>query len=113
MLSDLLYAQASLDWAVINLPAFEERLNLWLQNNIKTQIQYTDGNATHDVIIAVEKSPFPLAFSAEAGALINSMRAALDVLAWAIHERKPVCKSKEVYFPIAPSKAIWDSGKGF
>lgn len=113
MRADLLYAQASLEWAESNFPSFEERLNLWLKNNIKTQIQYTQGDATHDVIIAVEKSPFPLTFSAEAGALINSMRAALDILAFAIHERKPVCKPKDVYFPLAPSKDIWDNGKGF
>jgi hypothetical protein len=113
MRSDLLYAQASLDWALANLPTFEERLNLWLRDNIKTQIQYTDADSPNDIIIAVEKSPFPLAFSAEAGALLNSMRSALDVLAFAIHERNPRCKPGDVCFPIAPNKTIWDSKKGF
>jgi hypothetical protein len=110
MRSDLLDAQASLDWGISNLPSFEERLNLWLQNNIKTVPQHTDGDATHDVIIAVEKEPFPIGFSVEAGMFINAMRSALDILAWTIFKRDVLLHPDEVYFPIANSEADWRSG---
>jgi hypothetical protein len=110
MRSDLSYAQASLDWAKSNLPSFEERLNLWCQNNIKTVIQKTDSDEGSNVIIAVEKSPFPLCFSAEVGAYINAIRSSLDVLAWTIFKRDMLLHPREVYFPVAESEAEWRSG---
>jgi hypothetical protein len=113
MRPDLSYAQASLDWAISNLPSLEERLNFWLQNNIKTVLEKTEGDATHDVIIAVEKTPFPLSFSVEVGSIINAVRSSLDILAFAVHKRNPVCKDGQVYFPIAESKADWERGTGF
>ena len=110
MRPDLAYAQASLDWAISNLPSLEERLNLWCKDNIKTIIVKTQDDVPNDVIVAVEKSPFPLAFSAEAGAYINAIRSSLDVLAWAIFKRDLLLHPDEVYFPVAGSEADWKCG---
>jgi hypothetical protein len=56
---DLLPAQASIDWAVSNFPAFQELLSAWLQPE---QSHNSDG-----------KRAAPLVFNAEAGAYINAI----------------------------------------
>ena len=74
MRDDLLSAQASVDWAVANLPAFRARLNAWLNANIYVSVKELPTDTPNNVILAMEKEPLPLSFNVEAGAYINATK---------------------------------------
>jgi hypothetical protein len=58
-----------------------------------------------------ECEPFPLLIQAEAGAIINSLRSALDVLANKLAERNGHLGKKDVYFPVCGSSSDFE-GRG-
>ena len=61
--------------------------------------------ATHNLIIGVEKELLPLSFHVEVGAYINVIRSSLDILAMALVRRHNLTISEDrVYFPIARSE---------
>ena len=101
--SDLLDADASVYWAVSNLPMFEERLNAWVKENFCLDVKKNLENFEHDGLIAVQKEPIPLIFNAEAGAYINAIRSSLDILATSIGARDGFTRHDKIYFPIANS----------
>jgi hypothetical protein len=107
MRSDLLEANASLEWAVSNFPALEKRLMGWVQDNISVVFKDADFQSANYIVLAVEKNPLPLILIAEAGAYINSMRAALDILAVAVAERHGIPNPDNIYFPVARSEQAW------
>lgn len=61
-------------------------------------------------MVATGKELFPLKFNAEVGAYVNSIRSALDTLAFAIFERGCSCREKDVCFPVAETEAKFQSG---
>jgi hypothetical protein len=67
---------------------------------------------THYLIVAEDKEPLPLAFSVEAGAYINAIRSALDILAVTLAKRHGVTGKAldNIYFPIVASEAVFRSG---
>ena len=87
MRDDLLHAQASVDWAVTQLPTLRGRTNAWFKDNIHLAIKDTPANSTNNVIVALEKEPLPLAFQVEVGAYINAIRSSLDILACTLANR--------------------------
>jgi hypothetical protein len=101
MKPDLLYAQAAIDWSVSNLPSLEGRLSAWAGDNLSITVKEMEGQATHDIIMMIEKEPLPLSFNVEVGAYINTIRSSLDILATALAERHCVPNPDKVYFPIA------------
>lgn len=107
MRDDLLDAQATLDWAKSNFPAFQSLLGEWIANNISVAIRETNANASHDLVIATEKKPLPFSFSVAAGAYINVIRSALDILAVALGKRYGITNPKNVYFPVVDNAAIF------
>jgi hypothetical protein len=117
MREDLLHAESSVDWAKSQLPSFKKRLRAWLNKNVHTVSKEEPPNATHKVLVAIEKEPLPLTFQVEAGAYINAIRSSLDILACTLAERH--CKSliDEAYFPITHSPESFASaiatGNGF
>ena len=111
MREDLLDAQASVDWAVTQLPAYQERIVAWLRNNIEVGFEETPPPATHDAIVLIEKAPFPRSFNVEFGAYINAICSSLDILATALASRDGgVCKPGEACFPVARSENTFMSG---
>jgi hypothetical protein len=114
MFNDLELAISAVDWVVASLPSLKERLNLWLKANYKTKEVEIAGNPTHNLLVAYEVEPFPLAFSVEFGAYLNVLRSALDILACAIAARQGVTQFEEVYFPVAKNAYNWanDRHKG-
>jgi hypothetical protein len=110
MRADLLPAQASIDWAVAQFPSFRDRIHSWLHKNIYVAIENPDPNVPNDVVVAVEKEPFPLSFMVEAGAYINAIRSSLDILAYALAVRHGVPKPDDCYFPVATSEKVFLSG---
>jgi hypothetical protein len=97
---DLLHAQASVDWAVAQLPSLNDRINAWLQFNLEVTIKDPDPNVPNNVIVTVEKDPFPLAFNVEAGAYTNAIRSSLDILASSLSARNGKSDNPEAHFPI-------------
>ena len=59
MRDDLLHAQASIDWAVSKLPSFNKSLYIWLKENIEVCVKDSDPNGPNEIVVAVEKTPFP------------------------------------------------------
>ncbi len=88
MRADLLDALASVDWAESKLPAFEARLEAWLDGNIDITVVDNPSPATHDSVVAREKGFLQLELGVEAGAYINAIRSSLDILACAIGKRE-------------------------
>jgi hypothetical protein len=113
MRDDLLHAQASVDWAEANFPLSKKRLDAWLRENVDVAIRKQPPNVPNDVVVIAAKEPFPLAFQVEAGVYLNAIRSSLDILASALANR--YCKTliDFAYFPVAESKTIFLSGKGF
>jgi hypothetical protein len=101
MRDDLLPAQAAVDWAVSQFPTFEQRLNVWLNNNINVSVKELPADTPNNIIVATEKEPLPLAFLVEAGAYINVIRSSLDILASALARRYRIPDIDDVYFPVA------------
>jgi hypothetical protein len=111
MRDDLLDAQAAVCWAVANLPAYQAKIGSWLGANISVVLKETDAPASHNVIVAVEKEPLPRAFNVEAGAYLNVIRSALDILAVSLAQRHGITRIDRVYFPILKSEAEFRAGK--
>lgn len=110
MRDDLLDAQAAVDWAIAQFPALEKRLRSWLDANIDVEIEEQPPPATHDVIVAVEKEMMPRAFNVEVGALLNTIRSSLDILATALAYRYGVPKPDDAYFPVARDIYAFSAG---
>jgi hypothetical protein len=113
MRDDLLDAYASVNWAISQLPPFEERIGSWLDINVEVVIEDVPPPATHNPIVAVEKTPFPPEFNVEAGACLNAIRSSLDILASALATRTGKCRPKDAYFPVAESAAQFASLAGY
>src|SRR4051794_35545949 len=104
MRDDLLHAQASIDWAVAQLPAFQKRLSAWVDENIEVVIEDSKSETADDIVVAVEKASLPLSFLVETGAYINAIRSSLDILATSLAYRYGVPKPDKCYFPFAGSQ---------
>jgi hypothetical protein len=111
MRDDLLDAQASVDWAVSNFQAFEERLNSFIKGNLNIIIEESDSDASYNPVIVIEKAPLPLTFNVEAGAYINAIRSSLDILATALAYRYSMPRPDKAYFPIVDDAATFARGK--
>jgi hypothetical protein len=103
MRDDLLHAQASVDWAVAQLPSFQSRLDAWSHANVDVIIKELPADSPNNVIVAIEKGPLPLAFQVEVGAYINAIRSSLDILASALAARHCQALMDDAYFPVASS----------
>jgi hypothetical protein len=112
MRTDLLEAQASVAWAVSQLPDLAKRLDAWLERGVTTELRDPGAHATHNLIIGVEKELLPLSFNVEVGAYINVIRSSLDILAMALVRRHNLSiEEDKVFFPIANSESRYASAK--
>jgi hypothetical protein len=111
MRDDLLHAQASVDWTVSQLPAFEARLDTWLKTNVNAVVEETPDDSVNNLVVSVVKSPLPLSFQVEAGVYINAVRSSLDILAVTLANRHCQHLADDAYFPIVKSEAVFAGGK--
>lgn len=100
MRDDLLDAEAAIDWAVSDLPIFQQRINAWLGDKPYTLFRDFDSDATKQIIRLRNVKPIPRPLNAEAGIIIHSIRSSLDILTVALAERNGVVAPKDVYFPV-------------
>jgi hypothetical protein len=99
MRDDPLDAQAALDWANTQIPLLQQGFINWQRTNPYPVVQepHTDGRS--DAAIVYDQ-PFPLTFNAWVGAIINSMRSGLDLVAAALARRNGKNPDADTHFPI-------------
>jgi hypothetical protein len=112
MRNDLLDAQASVDWAVSNLPFLDQRLTEWLKQNVRVIIKELDPENPNDLVVAKELEFLPLSFNVEAGAYINAIRSSLDLLATALAVRYSIpMEATPFYSPCMAALAVVETDR--
>jgi hypothetical protein len=105
MRDDLLDAHAAVDWAIAQVKLFEAALASWQDSRPYRIMQQVDPeSADHHLIVAVEEKPLPLTFNAWLGAILNSIRSSLDLVASALATRNGKRPSSDRHFPIFASE---------
>ena len=87
MRGDLLDAHAAVDWAIAQLDILSKRIARWIDGRPYTVTGNKDPQSGEDVWYIKEVDPIPRIINAEAGAIINSIRSSLDLLANKLAER--------------------------
>jgi hypothetical protein len=108
MRADLLDAKAAVDWAIAQLPVLQKRIIRWRQDrhySISIDIDTEPGQKLYRLSNIKPIDPIT---SAEAGAIIHSIRSSLDVLACALAARNGHPDSRTTYFPIWKTRADFD-----
>lgn len=106
MRDDLLHAQASVNWAVSEIPRFREAFNDWQRAYPYEVVRESDPDSeTHDLIVAIERTPLPLAVNVQAGMMINALRSALDQVAASLARRNGIIPNRDTHFPIFQTAA--------
>ena len=113
MRDDLLDAQAALDWAVTQIPSLQEAFLVWQRGNPYRIAQESDPDGGPDFAVAYQEKPLPRALNAWVGAIFNSMRSSLDLLAATLAVRNGKKPSSNTYFPFfASEQAMLDPVNG-
>jgi hypothetical protein len=110
MRDDLLDAQACVDWAKAQLPTLETRIDAWFNLPSHRVVAEDHREMGQKLFKLSEVKPLPPIVNAEVGAIVNSLRSSLDLLATALAKRHCVLRSDEMYFPIAKSAAQFAKG---
>jgi hypothetical protein len=103
MRDDLLDAQAAVDWAVTQIELLQQALIEWQQRRPYRVITERDLKSGEYLLVAVEKIPLPLTMNAWVGAILNSLRSSLDLLAAALAARNGEKTNRYRHFPIFDS----------
>ena len=106
MRADLLDAQATIDWAVAQIPVMEERLATYYRRRpyVIEMEPDPDGSGHVLLVVYVPQPPDPL-INAEVGAIINSLRSGLDLMHLAVLGRHGVKFNRDAHFPIRTKAA--------
>jgi hypothetical protein len=98
MRTDLLDAQSAVNWAVAQIQLQQGFID-WQRANPYEVVQEIDPG-TGDNIAVTYDQPFPLEFNAWVGAIINSLRSSLDLLAATLATRNGKKPCQETHFPV-------------
>jgi hypothetical protein len=104
--TDLLDAQAAIDWAIDQQPRLAKRITDWA-GSYSTRIAVEGGRKAY----YVTANPVPAIINAETGSIINSIRTSLDLLASALAARNGYAGSRQTYFPVCRSLADFQNAK--
>jgi hypothetical protein len=108
MRTDLLDAKAAVDWAEAQLDILQERIVAWRRDDPYAISIDADSKPGKKLYRMTKVKPLPRVVSAEAGAILHSIRSSLDLLACALAARNRYPASTSTYFPIWKSKADFD-----
>jgi hypothetical protein len=103
MRDDLLEAYAAADWAISHLEGFQRRLKTWIDHPPYSLVEEPHPEMGKKLFKLRVDSPLPATFNAEVGAIINTIRTSLDLLASALARRNGKKPSADRHFPIYPS----------
>ena len=113
MRDDLLDAQAAVDWAVAQIPRLQGAFLEWQRGNPYRIVQEKDPEGGNDLAVAYQQTPLPRELSPWVGAIINSVRSSLDLMAAALAVRNGKKPSSKTYFPFfASEQAMLDPRHG-
>jgi hypothetical protein len=104
MRDDLLDAQAAVDWAAAEIPLFQQKITDWNRKRPYDIVAERDSDTGKNFLIAYSLGPLDPIINAGAGAIINNIRAALDLLAASLARRNGVKPSADTHFPIFASE---------
>ena len=90
MPNDLLDAQAAVDWAIAQIPILQERFLAWQRNRPYELVVEPDPDPGYEILVAHQKRPVDPLVIDDAGAIINSARSSLDLLAATLAARNGV-----------------------
>lgn len=117
MSNDLSYSLAAIDWVEGNIPEFESRIQKWIECNLTYAFEVDPSSTRHDFVVIIERQPFPLSFSVEAGSYINTLRSSLDILLTNLAERYNLTGIRDAkgrivkaYFPYSENEAAFKAG---
>jgi hypothetical protein len=99
MRADLLDAQAALDWANTQIPLLQQGFIEWQRANPYPVVEEPHPDGTSNAAVVYDQ-PFPLTFNAWVGAIINSLRSSLDLIAAALAVRNGHKPNADTHFPI-------------
>jgi hypothetical protein len=98
---DLLDAHAPVEWAKTQFPILQVRIDSWLATEPYTTVVESDVAETGYVLVKAKcRVPLPRIISADLGAIINSIRTSLDLLANVLVVRNGQVPHKRVWLPI-------------
>jgi len=98
MRDDLLDAQACIDWAIAQLDIFSRRIACWIDSRPYIVAAAENSQADEEIWEVREFEPIPRIINAEAGAIVNSLRSSLDLLANRLAERNGHIEKKMFIF---------------
>jgi len=103
MRADLLDAYAAVDWAISHLPSLQKRFKSWLDTPPYIFVEELHPEMGQKLFKLKIDTPLPGVINAEVGAVINSIRSGLDLLASAIAQRNGKHPCADFHFPIYSS----------
>jgi hypothetical protein len=104
MRDDLLDAQSSVDWAISQIPIFQEKIASWNAKRPYEIMVEIDPQTSDYLLVAYSMGPLDPIVNAELGVIINSARTALDLLAASLCRRNGNKPSADTHFPIFASE---------
>jgi hypothetical protein len=111
MRDDLLDACAVIEWAESQLDSLRGRLKRWFEEAPYAATTEENPQTGNKILQVNPSEPLPRLINAEAGAIINSIRTGLDLLATALAQRHCQRLIKDAYFPICETEDEW-KGRG-
>ena len=104
MRDDLLDAKAAVDWANAQIPILQQRFIAWQRRHPYEIVEEPDPNDINwKLMVAYSKIPLDPMIQGDTGAIINSTRAALDLLMSALIKRNGKKPNSSAPFPIRRS----------
>jgi hypothetical protein len=100
MRDDLMDAHAAVEWARIELQILEREVNSWFESVPYLIVEDLHPEMGSKFFKLQVNRKFPLTINAGAGAVVNSARTSLDMLAFAVAARNGAPARPDVHFPI-------------
>jgi hypothetical protein len=100
MRDDLLDAQASINWAVSQIPVLQRRFMVWQRSCPYESVVELDPETGDKLVVVRRTRPADLSFNTEAGIIIHTIKSGLDMLAAALAIRNGKKPSANTHFPI-------------
>jgi hypothetical protein len=101
---DLLDAYSAIDWANSQLPILKQRIADWINRPAYTIVREPNVALGQNLFkLRIDARRGDALINAEVGAIINSLRSSLDLLASALAQRNGMSPSHERHFPIVRS----------
>jgi hypothetical protein len=105
MRDDLLESQAAVDWAVSQILLFAEAFRSWDRDH-SYKLRFEPYSDPGGKLAVAYFDPLPRTFNAWVGAIANSLRSSLDLLAAALATRNGVKPKENTHFPIFSSDQV-------